>query len=134
VADAGERREGPDRVTLVAFGLFVVLAGGNVIAVRYVSCEACELDPFWAAATRFLLGSLILAVIALVLRTGMPRGRALFGAVLYGVLGSARRSRSPTGGCSAFPEGSEPSSSRRFPCSRSCSRSRTGRNGSGGAA
>jgi drug/metabolite transporter (DMT)-like permease len=55
----------------VAFSLFVTLAGGNVIAVRYISCEACELDPFWAAATRFLLGSLIFAAIALVLRTGM---------------------------------------------------------------
>jgi drug/metabolite transporter (DMT)-like permease len=87
VADAGERREGPDRITLVAFGLFVTLAGGNVIAVRYISCEACELDPFWAAATRFLIASAIFAVIALALRTGMPRGRALIGAVIYGVLG-----------------------------------------------
>ena len=87
MADSGERREGPDRVTLAAFGLFVTLAGGNVIAVRYISCEGCELDPFWAAATRFLLASPIFAVIALALRTGMPRGRALLGAVLYGVLG-----------------------------------------------
>ena len=77
----------PDRVTLGAFFLFVTLAGGNVIAVREVSCEGCELDPFWAAASRFLLSSLILATIALALRTGMPRGRALVGAVLYGVLG-----------------------------------------------
>lgn len=77
----------PDRSTLAAFALFVTLAGGNVIAVRSVSCEACELDPFWAAATRFLLASLILAAVALALRAGMPRGRALLGAVLYGFLG-----------------------------------------------
>ena len=77
----------PDRSTLAAFALFVTLAGGNVIAVRSVSCEACELEPFWAAATRFLLASLILAAIALGLRAGVPRGRALLGAVLYGVLG-----------------------------------------------
>jgi len=77
----------PDRITLGAFVLFVTLAGGNVIAVREVSCDSCELEPFWAAASRFLLASLILAAIGLALRTGMPRGRALMGAVLYGILG-----------------------------------------------
>ena len=87
MANAGEPSIRPDRTTLVAFVTFVTLAGGNVIAVRSVSCEDCELDPFWAAASRFLLASLILAAIALVVRGGMPRGRALLGAVLYGVLG-----------------------------------------------
>ena len=77
----------PDRVTLGAFVLFVTLAGGNVIAVREISCEGCELEPFWAAASRFLLASLILTAIAVAFRTGMPRGRALVGAVLYGALG-----------------------------------------------
>ena len=87
MTEAGERNAGPDRTTLAAFVTFVTLAGGNVVAVRYVSCEGCELDPFWAAATRFLCASLILAGIAFAVRAGMPRGRALFGAVLYGVLG-----------------------------------------------
>ena len=87
MGDTGERATGPDRTTLAAFVAFVTLAGGNVIAVRSVSCEECELDPFWAAASRFLLASLILAAIALALRTGLPRGRALQGAVLYGILG-----------------------------------------------
>jgi drug/metabolite transporter (DMT)-like permease len=87
MANAGEPSIRPDRTTLVAFVTFVMLAGGNVIAVRSVSCEDCELDPFWAAASRFLLASLILAAIAVVVRGGMPRGRALLGAVLYGVLG-----------------------------------------------
>lgn len=86
MAEAGADT-GPDRITLGAFVLFVTLAGGNVIAVREVSCEACELEPFWAAASRFLLASLILTAIGLALRTGLPRGRALVGAVLYGVLG-----------------------------------------------
>src|SRR5262245_26829635 len=85
MADAGSSR--PDRITLGAFFLVVTLAGGTVIAVRQVSCEGCELEPFWAAASRFLLASLILAGIGLVLRTGMPRGRAMTGAVLYGVFG-----------------------------------------------
>jgi drug/metabolite transporter (DMT)-like permease len=87
MTDTEERAAGPDRTTLAAFVAFVTLAGGNVIAVRSVSCEECELDPFWAAASRFLLASLILAAIALALRTGPPRGRALQGAVLYGILG-----------------------------------------------
>ena len=87
MGDTGERATRPDRTTLAAFVAFVTLAGGNVIAVRSVSCEECELDPFWAAASRFLLASLILAAIALALRTGLPRGRALQGAVLYGILG-----------------------------------------------
>jgi drug/metabolite transporter (DMT)-like permease len=81
------RATGPDRTTLAAFVTFVVLAGGNVIAVRSVSCQGCELDPFWAAASRFLLAALTLASIAIVLRAGFPGGRALVGAVLYGVLG-----------------------------------------------
>jgi drug/metabolite transporter (DMT)-like permease len=87
MTEAGEQTTGPDRTTLAAFVAFVTLAGGNVIAVRSVSCEDCELDPFWAAASRFLLASLILTAIALVVRGGMPRGRALLGAALYGVLG-----------------------------------------------
>jgi drug/metabolite transporter (DMT)-like permease len=87
MTEAEEQTTGPDRTTLAAFVAFVSLAGGNVIAVRSVSCEDCELDPFWAAASRFLLASLILAAIALVVRGGMPRGRALLGAALYGVLG-----------------------------------------------
>src|SRR5262245_40777405 len=84
--DAGTR---PDRVTLGAFFLFVTLASGNVVAVRQVSCEGCDLQPFWAAASRFLLAAVILTAIGLVLRTGVPRGRALVGAVLYGILGFA---------------------------------------------
>lgn len=76
-----------ERTTLAAFLLFVTMAGGNVIAIRYISCETCELDPFWAAASRFLVAALIFVGISVALRAGMPRGRALVGAVLYGILG-----------------------------------------------
>jgi drug/metabolite transporter (DMT)-like permease len=79
------RRE-PDPATLVAFLVSVTIAGGNAPAIRYVSCESCELDPFWAAATRFFLAALIFAVIARGLGLEMPRGPALLGAVLFGVL------------------------------------------------
>lgn len=78
-----------DPRTVAAFLTFVTLAGGNVVAIRYVSCETCELEPFWAAGSRFALAALILAGIALAVRAELPRGRALVGAITYGVLGFA---------------------------------------------
>lgn len=76
----------PDAATLAAFIGIVVVAGGNAVAIRYSSCEACELDPFWGAATRFLLASVIFAGVARALGAALPRGRALAGASLYGAL------------------------------------------------
>jgi drug/metabolite transporter (DMT)-like permease len=84
-----EDRARLDATTVVAFGTFVTLAGGNVVAIRYVSCETCELEPFWAAGSRFAVAALILAVISLAVKAEMPRGRALVGAFAYGVLGFA---------------------------------------------
>ena len=85
--DHGSTR--PDGITLAAFFAFVTLAGGNVIAVRQIACDTCELEPFWAAAMRFLLAAVILTAIGVAVRSGIPRGRALAGAVLYGVFGFA---------------------------------------------
>jgi drug/metabolite transporter (DMT)-like permease len=84
-----ELRTRLDRTTVAAFLTFVTLAGGNVVAIRYVSCEACELEPFWAAGSRFAAAAVILAGIALALHVGLPRGRALVGAITYGVIGFA---------------------------------------------
>lgn len=70
----------------MAFLALVAIAGGNAPAIRYVSCDTCELDPFWGAATRFLLAGAIFAVAACALRAGIPRGRAFLGAVLFGFL------------------------------------------------
>jgi drug/metabolite transporter (DMT)-like permease len=81
-----DARAGRDPATLVAFLALVAVAGGNAVAIRDTSCETCELDPFWGAAMRFLLASVIFAVIARALNARIPRGRALLGAVLYGVL------------------------------------------------
>jgi drug/metabolite transporter (DMT)-like permease len=80
-----ERRE-PDPATLAAFLLLVVFAGGNAPAIRYVSCEDCELDPFWGAAMRFLLAAAIFALLSAVRRLELPRGRAFVGASVYGAL------------------------------------------------
>jgi drug/metabolite transporter (DMT)-like permease len=86
MAARSDAREGLDAATLAAFLSLVAVAGGNAVAIRYTSCETCELGPFWGAAIRFLFASVIFAGIARALHTGIPRGHALLGAVLYGAL------------------------------------------------
>jgi drug/metabolite transporter (DMT)-like permease len=68
---------------LAAFLVIVVLGGSNVVAVRL---GLSELAPFWAAALRFALAAGVLAAIALVRRSTLPRGRQLLGATIYGLL------------------------------------------------
>jgi len=63
-----------------------VIAGGNVVAIRYLVARQ-GLDPLWTAATRFLVAALLFGIIAAVLRAPMPRGKALVGSILYGGLG-----------------------------------------------
>lgn len=72
-----------DRTTVAAFALMVVGIGGNVIAVKYIAL-AGDLDPMWAAASRFVLATALFAIIAAAVHAPFPRGRALTGAVLYG--------------------------------------------------
>jgi drug/metabolite transporter (DMT)-like permease len=86
VSGAAATRQDADAPTLLAFLVAVTVAGGNAPAIRYVSCRSCELDPFWGASIRFALAGVLFAAIALVLGATLPRGRALTGAVLYGVL------------------------------------------------
>ena len=70
--------------TLAAFVLMVVLAGGNAVAIDIV---AQELDPFWAAGLRFGSAGLLFAALMAISGVPLPTGRALAGAILYGVLG-----------------------------------------------
>ena len=74
-----------DRLTLAAFLVMVAGIGGNVIAIKYIA-RAGDLDPLWAAASRFGVATAIFIVIARVQRAAFPRGRALAGALLYGAL------------------------------------------------
>ena len=69
--------------TLLAFLLFVFVAGGASVAVRITYAE---LDPLWTAASRFLFGALAFWTLAFFKRIPIPRGRALAGAVLFGTL------------------------------------------------
>ena len=73
----------PDRLVLIAFALTVFFAGSNAIAVRYSNVE---LPPFFGAAIRFFLASLILFLFVLILRLPLPRGRSLKGVLIYGIL------------------------------------------------
>ncbi len=59
-----------------------VLAGGNAVGVRFSNRE---LDPFWGATLRFALAALLMLLVMAALRQPLPRGRALAGAVLYGL-------------------------------------------------
>jgi drug/metabolite transporter (DMT)-like permease len=73
-----------DRLTLAAFALMVLLAGGNAVGIHVV---ADELDPFWGAAMRFGVAGLIFAGLMILTRAPIPRAAALVGSLLYGVLG-----------------------------------------------
>jgi drug/metabolite transporter (DMT)-like permease len=73
----------PDRATLAAFITMTLIGGTNAVAVRF-SNE--ELAPFWGAAIRFVPAALLLGAWVAVRRVPLPRGRALVGAVVYGVL------------------------------------------------
>jgi drug/metabolite transporter (DMT)-like permease len=73
----------PERRILIAFLLFVLVGGGASVAIRMTYAD---MAPFWAAASRFLLGALALWVIAFFRRIPLPKGRALVGAVLFGAL------------------------------------------------
>jgi drug/metabolite transporter (DMT)-like permease len=77
---------GPDRLTLVAFAGVVAFGGLNTIAVKQT---VAELAPEWGAGLRFLLAGAIFSVLAIARRRSFPRGRALWGAMLYGAVGFA---------------------------------------------
>lgn len=75
-----------ERVALAAFFAVSVLAGGNAVGVRFSNRE---LPPLWGAGLRFGLAALLLMAVMVVMKLGLPRGRALTGAVLYGLFNFA---------------------------------------------
>ena len=72
-----------DRAGLRLFVAYSVLAGGNAVGVRFSNRE---LDPFWGATFRFGTAAVLMLVLMAVLGHRIPRGRALAGAALYGLL------------------------------------------------
>lgn len=74
----------PDGLTLVLFAILVLIGGANFVAV---GVNVVELAPLWGAGLRFgVAGALFLLVMAL-RRLAFPRGSALVGTLVYGVLG-----------------------------------------------
>jgi drug/metabolite transporter (DMT)-like permease len=64
----------------------VLFGGVNAIAIRQA---VLEMPPLWSMAGRFIAAGLILAGLAVILRRPFPRGRSLWGALLYGLVGFA---------------------------------------------
>lgn len=83
--DAGKTRTAApgERIALASFVVGSLLAGGNAVGVRFSNRE---LDPFWGAGLRFGVAAGLLIVLMAVFGLGLPRGRALMGAVVYGAL------------------------------------------------
>jgi drug/metabolite transporter (DMT)-like permease len=73
----------PDRATEAAFLATILIGGINSIAVRF---QLRELTPFWGAALRFTLATLLIASFTLLVRRRRPRRQDLPGIVLYGLL------------------------------------------------
>jgi drug/metabolite transporter (DMT)-like permease len=73
----------PDRSTLLAFIIVVIVGGSNAVAVRFSNLE---LPPFWGAAARFAATAILFWIIVLGLRIDVPMGRGLTGAVLFGIM------------------------------------------------
>ena len=73
----------PDSLTLASFAVLVVLAAANVIAIKFTNQE---LPPFWGAGTRFAFATVLFYGVVLFQHQQLPRGRALVGAVLFGIL------------------------------------------------
>ena len=82
-AESAAVQSSPDRLTLIAFASFVILAGSVAIAVRYTFGQ---IAPFWGGAFRFGAAALIFWILMLIRKVRLPRGRALTGAVLFGIL------------------------------------------------
>jgi len=73
----------PARLTLAAFVISTIMGGGNAIAVRFSNVE---LPPFFGAAVRFAIASLLLFLVVFYRRLPLPRGRALVGVLIFGSL------------------------------------------------
>lgn len=72
-------REG---LVLAAFVANALFAGGTGVAIRFSNYE---LAPMWGAALRFALAGVLLVAVMAAMRQALPRGRAMTGALLYGI-------------------------------------------------
>jgi drug/metabolite transporter (DMT)-like permease len=73
----------PDKKVLAAFFFFILIGGGAAVAIR-ISYK--EMAPFWLATSRFALGAIAFWVIVLYRGIKLPKGRALIGSLIFGIL------------------------------------------------
>ena len=73
----------PERSVLIAFFFFILVVGGASVAIRMTYAE---LAPFWAGTSRFALAALAFWVLVFFRKLPVPKGRALLGALLFGIL------------------------------------------------
>ena len=74
------------RPILLAFVVFVLLAGSNAAAVKAV---LGEMPPFWSAGIRFVIAGALLLALMVIQGRPAPRGQQLLGTVLFGVIAFA---------------------------------------------
>lgn len=73
----------PERNVLAAFLLFILAVGGASVAMQITFAE---MAPFWVSTSRFLFGAVVFWGIVAIRKLPIPKGRALFGAILFGAL------------------------------------------------
>jgi drug/metabolite transporter (DMT)-like permease len=73
----------PDRLTITMFTAMVLSGGLNAIGVHFT---VMELPPFWGATIRFGPAALLLFLLVFLQKLPLPSGRALYGALLFGLL------------------------------------------------
>jgi drug/metabolite transporter (DMT)-like permease len=71
---------------IAAFLCSALLAGGNGVGIRFSNRE---LDPVWGAGLRFVLAAGLMWLLVAALRLSLPRGQALAGSAVFGLLNFA---------------------------------------------
>jgi drug/metabolite transporter (DMT)-like permease len=69
------------RANAAVFIAIALIGGANPVGVA-VSVD--ELDPLWAAATRFIAAGAVFSILMVVFRVPVPHGKALVGGLIYG--------------------------------------------------
>jgi len=73
----------PDRNTLIAFFLAVLLGGSNSVAIRFSNHE---LPPFWGASLRFIAAGVIFWLVFFVRKLSLPQKRDTIVLLLNGFI------------------------------------------------
>jgi len=71
-----------NRIVMWAFAAETLLAGANGVAIRFSNRE---LAPLWGAGLRFAMAAILIVIVMAAWRQPLPRGKALFGAMIFGL-------------------------------------------------